>query len=175
MMFGNPRPMHVLLVSLVLLLLSPSSDARGELIHGTATFTMGPTWECAEALDLSTAALVDCHTPDADFTYLGDVRMTNTYFGTYPGRSWAQIVETPFEEVDVAPDDGYGGAHRVQMDRTYIIKTIEPLYAKLVVRAIRHDTAVDVEFVIQTDGTRVLGPSLTVEPTTWGRVKALYR
>jgi len=56
-----------------------------------------------------------------------------------------------------------------------IIKTRDPLYAKLVVRSIDEGSVVDVEYVVQTDGTRVLGPSLAVESTTRGNVKALYR
>jgi hypothetical protein len=149
--------------------------ASSELIHGTARLYLDADLGCDQAIDFSTQTLVGCHTAEADFTYYSSLQHPEQLeFGVYYPGGWMVTVDTPFEDVSIASLIG-SIDQRVMLNRTYIIRTKDPLYAKLVVRSINEGLTVDVEYVVQTDGTRVLGPALPVEQTTWGKIKALYR
>lgn len=163
-----------LFVLSILLPFSPNT-ASGELIHGTAKLFLGWDCDCDQSIDFSAQSLVFCHTPEADFAYYCDSKNPQQIeFGGYPGELMLTVDDIPFEDIDLAPLSG-NLYQAVRLNRTYIMRTRDPLWAKVGVISINAGGTVDVQYVVQTDGTRVLGIPLAVEPTTWGRIKALYR
>jgi hypothetical protein len=59
----------------------------------------------------------------------------------------------------------------------YVIQTSDGLYVKFRCLGYIFDNIyfLKVEYYVQTDGSPSFGPVVAVEPTTWGKVKALYR
>ncbi|HEX6790772.1 MAG TPA: hypothetical protein VF247_05625 [Candidatus Krumholzibacteria bacterium] len=160
-----------------LVLALSATTASSELVHVSIRMTSGLyTWDCLEAIDLSAQANVGCHSPEADVAYISaQEKWWLPAFGVYFDRSAMLVLDTPFEDVTLAPMGGYAGGALIEVGKTYIVRTADPLYAKLVVRAYDGFDSIDVEYVVQTDGTRALAPGVATAVTTWGHVKALYR
>lgn len=168
-------------LSVACFLISPR-PVSSELIQRTESLLArweGGLWFCKDSIDFSSQSIVACSNAAADFAFHEHEDPGAGYFVYLPNGASILQVDTPFEDITLAP---LGEFHIPPGEillpgNTYVLKTSDGLYAKLVVRAV--DTpyccGLTAEYVVQTDGTRALAPGVATEPTTWGRVKALYR
>jgi hypothetical protein len=93
---------------------------------------------------------------------------------------YVTIAPGTLEDLSVAPEKlqgPYGGYGFDVGPGVYVIKTSDGLYVKFdnLSYILNNTYYVTLEYYVQTDGTPNFGPSVAVQPTTWGRVKALYR
>ena len=176
-------------VFLCLVLLSAvligTGPARCEVIHGFVE--LRPTYIASvglghdEAFDFLTQTIVLASSPSSDLSYGEDE----------DGRTELQMreshghhVDTALELLEVAPDlpDWFYGPP-VLLTGTYVVRTADNLYVKFAVREFNDGLGENdkgccnliVEYYVQMDGSPNFDPLLPVRPTTWGKVKALYR
>ena len=157
-------------------LVSMNSVARSEILHGTVTLLPWymPGCDCGwdQAFDFSGQAITGINSPGANLAF---------EFGAQDGMpmwsprnaSLLYYLAATIESLESVPETGAFDPY-IKPTGTFVMKTTEPMWAKFTVRG-STGTDVIIEYVVQTDGTRYFGPTLAVERSTWGRVKALYR
>ena len=86
----------------------------------------------------------------------------------------ASIPDTTLEGVEWAPEDStaYACEQWVSESTVYVIRTVDGVYAKFVFTDFRTNQY-QIEYVVQTDGSRRLG-GVPVDESTWGEIKAKY-
>jgi hypothetical protein len=160
---------------------SPLSS-RGDVIHGFQT--LSPTYVQDQGsifgeygLDFATQTVVPLSSGSADIYFFEYYRNGQEWVATKNGHGGD--VETPLVDLTTAPEVLSWGELEspAPLDRTFVVKSGDGLYAKFAVRTVDSEgcCSVSIEYYIQTDGTPYFGPALAVEASTWGRVKALYR
>jgi hypothetical protein len=95
------------------------------------------------------------------------------------GYSWHSLYFVPDSTLDgvtEAPADTmlYSNRLDIVLDGTYIVRTIDGLYAKFQMLTWDPYGLADFEYYVQMDGSRNLDSSVPTRRTTWGRLKALY-
>lgn len=153
----------------------PPQTVRSEVIHGFqglyATYMAYFPYGSNEAFDFVTRTVVSWSSTSADLSCAGnaqgDVMTLNSKncIGT--------VVDTPLQQLSQAPDGLVPFSVTAQLNRTYVVKTGDNVYAKFAVLSMDW-AGILIEYYVQTDGS----PSfvlLPVKATTWGGVKALYR
>jgi hypothetical protein len=96
-----------------------------------------------------------------------------TYYLVSPGIQFAPV-GVDFDSLTVAPDSGYVQTAAGLQYYNYFLQTHEGYFAK--VQMLQDDGLQwPFHYVYQDDGSRNLDTSVSVEPTTWGRIKSLYR
>ena len=157
-------------------LISASSVARSEVLHGTVTllpwYMQGCDCGWDQAFDFSEQAITSVGSSGANLAF---------EFGAQDGRpmwsarnaSLLYYLPVTIESLDTVPETGTDGRD-IRPTGTFVMKTTEPMWVKFTVRG-STGTDVIIEYYVQTDGTPYFGPALAVESSTWGRVKALYR
>jgi hypothetical protein len=85
--------------------------------------------------------------------------------------------DSTYEELTTAPDDTgqYDWVEDFFLDTVYIVLTNDGHYAKIRTLGVTIQSKVIFEYTYQDDGTRILVDKVSIEATTWGRIKALYR
>ncbi len=107
----------------------------------------------------------------------------STWLVSFNGSTGRAVPDTNLEDLTIAPDPPYCCTPDPELNLTCVLLTADGLYVKYAVRSIDEKEeggecifgAVEIEFYVQTDGTRAFGPALPVKSSTWGGVKALYR
>jgi hypothetical protein len=162
---------------LVILSVVPASG-HTETIHGTttllSTYIEAYGYGSDDGFDFATQSIMSWTTSaDSDLSFSLDVFDENpaialkNCLGTVADVSLEALAEAPEE---MAP---LGGLN-VQLNQTTVVKTADNIYVKFAARSLP-GYYIEIEYYVQNDGSRSFGPLLAVEPTTWGRVKALYR
>jgi len=161
------------------ILLTPCSAIRAEVIHGF--HALESTYDAYygnwsnDSFDFLTQAIVPFTSESAD-VYYGEEAHGGTYY--MMGKNCTGgAVEGKLEDLTVAPE--LVGAFTLDafwIDRTFVVRTGDNIYAKFAVRSIDSSgDIITIEYYVQTDGSPNFGPLVAVQSTTWGRVKALYR
>jgi len=176
--------LKVVLTSLVATLAFSNYSVRAELHSGTVLVSP------AGVLDFSDAAEV--LPPNGDLYWvttllvrsagsgLAILDRTSTQFYHFLANSPARIAYAPgdstYEEFTTAPSDTslYGAGLPFLSSEVYVVQTQEMHYAKMR-SAIVGGGGITIEYTYQDDGSRVLVRPVAVRPSTWGRVKGLYR
>lgn len=156
--------------------------SRCEVIHGvaglnTAHIDFYPYGLINdESFDFSTRTVVPINAGDLSWNLDMRVQPVLEFRQCY-----AKQVPGTLEDLQVAPspiggpllgDMGYDAGPGV-----YVVQTSDGLYVKFRNLCFICDNTyfLKIEYYVQTDGTPNFGPTVAVEPTTWGKVKALYR
>jgi hypothetical protein len=165
----------------VLLLSATGGPARPEVVHGSATVWFYAFNFSGQAIDFDTQTLVSYWADDGDLgVYVSEDQCIADY-GLLNGARAKSIPGIALEALTVAPPLPYGASVQLVLDRTHVVLTNGGVYAKFAFRTIevgcprvfRADAVI--EYYVQTDGSPNFGPTVPVESTTWGRLKALYR
>ena len=88
------------------------------------------------------------------------------------------LSDSLFSEVTIAPENDELYQHEADLyhERCYIVKTVNGCYAKIKVHYPEQGIYTNiVEYVYQSDGSRILTLPVSIEATSWGRIKALFR
>lgn len=171
----------VLIVQLVLLL--SASFARAELHRWTALIPPGPAW------DFSDSAAVVPPNGDLRWTIVRATNANRSFLGTqssarfpefwltnYPALIAYAPQDSTYDELTTAPGDTtlYKEGLELFYFAVYVVRTKEHHYAKL--KAVCCVAGgIQIEYTYQDNGTRILVDPVPVRPTTWGRIKSLYR
>jgi len=168
------RRVHAVRLIVCVVLLLTATLARADLHSGTAEIPPGTSWDFSDSAavgyysgDVGVVATVVHETQTAPATWL--------LFANYPAKLAIAPADSSFDDLTTAPEDTtlYEAVKVLLPDRVYFIRTREGNYAKLQVLSIGSGaTAV---YTYQDDGTRVLSGTVSVEATSWGRIKSLYR
>ena len=164
-------------LSLLTALFLLSNPAAAELIHGTFN-----SFSCGYGFDFSE---LSCTTDDclADFgiAQINPPISCDAVMACWCGASCsceirstiAILPGTTLAEVEWAPEDpaAYGCGDCIGSNTVYVIHTADGLYAKF--RFTTPWIPNEVEYYVQTDGTRNLG-GVPVEDSTWGEIKVIY-
>jgi hypothetical protein len=167
------RPLVLLVFSSICFL---PQAVNSDVIHGSqglyATYMAYYPYGSDEAFDFVTRALVPWSATSADLSCAGNAMGDEM---TLNSRNCiGTVVDTPLEQLAAAPEGLVPFGATAQLNRTYVVKTGDNVYAKFAVRSMDW-AGIVIEYYVQTDGSASFGPLLPVEATTWGRVKALYR
>ncbi|MCI0452903.1 MAG: hypothetical protein L0Z51_11030 [Candidatus Latescibacteria bacterium] len=165
--------------------------ARAEVIHGFARAVdyNGAGGSITVGVDFSTQLTFRI---DMSNRHLADLQASipvgpgggcSTWLVSFNGTTGRSVPGTTLEELEVAPESPYCCIPSPELNETCVLLTVDGLYVKYAVRSIDETETggecifggVDIEFFVQTNGTRDFGPVLPVESSTWGRIKALYR
>jgi len=184
-----PGRVSSLFFSFAVCILAAPSAPVAEVVHGFQS--LEPTelanwgeWS-HDAFDFETQTIVTTASLAADLIYGEDEKSFGWWLQLY--HCHGAELYTPLEQVLTAPDQlvELGGASlssKVADSRTFVIKTDDNIYAKFAVRHVYDGIgsnggccSMEIEYYVQTDGSPSFGPLLANEPSTWGRVKALYR
>ena len=156
-------------------------DARAELHSGFALIPAGPAWDFSDSVAVAP--------PNGDLlwiTLLANKGKPNAargasafpyYFLTNPPALIAYAPQdSTYESLTTAPEDTmlYTQSAEILSYGVYVIRTKENHFAKLRLEMVGGG-GMTIEYTYQDDGTRILVEPVGVEPTTWGRVKSLYR
>lgn len=168
------RPLIVFAFSFICVL---PQAVRSEVIHGFqglyATYMAYYPYGSDEAFDFVSRTVVSWRSSaEADLSCsgnaMGDLMTLNSKncIGT--------VVDTPLEQLSEAPESLVPFGATAELNRTYVVKTGDGVYAKFAVRSMDW-AGILIEYYVQTDGSPSFGPLLPVKAVTWGGVKALYR
>jgi hypothetical protein len=167
------RPLVLLVLSFVFL---PSQAVRSEVIHGSqgiyATYMAYYPYGSDEAFDFVTRTIVSWSSTSADLSCAGNAMGDEMTLNSK--NCIGTVVDTPLEQLAEAPEGLVPFGATAQLNRTYVVKTGDNIYAKFAVRSMDW-AGILIEYYVQMDGSPSFGPALAVEHSTWGRVKALYR
>jgi len=159
--------MGAVLVALMLRLSWPGL-AMAELGHGTATIGGG-------GFDFSEQQQIYEPLEEGDL-YLGlfEGPQGGYRFFTWWNGSLILTADSTLEQITTAPveDAAYGQEAVPILGQAYIVKTSDGFYAKFAVR--EYYSAAVIEYYVQLNGTNVFVDPVAIEPTTWGRIKAVY-
>lgn len=179
-----------LLIASLGFLLAGATSAAAEVIHGSRII-----WYCENqgcgcgtcgggvSFDFNTQNLVDHWSDDADLG-VGFGCDGGPYFDpsvtSLNGATGTAYPDSTLEELTMAPPPPYGSFWMWDdLNTTYVMLTGDGLYVKFASRAFHEIhciyAGVEVEYYVQTDGTPFFTPTLPVQSTTWGQIKALYR
>lgn len=163
---------------------------RADVVHGVKSVepTERANWGqwSHDAFDFDTQTVVTTSSAAADLIYGEDEKGSGWWFQLYYCQG-AVLYNTTLEQVLTAPDAlvELGGAwlsSQVADTRIFVIKTDDDIYAKFAVHHVYDGIngngvccTMEIEYYVQTDGSPSFGPTVATQPTTWGRVKALYR
>jgi hypothetical protein len=148
------------------LVLPTASDS--ELVHGFA--------ECAfVSWDFSEFAVSGWYEPDVTVIHVLDENYyPRDFVIAYGGAGVTMVGGSTLDDVLMAPEDP--AVYVGQLDayvfiHPYVVRTAEGHYAKfMILDTIRGY----IEYVYQTDGSRLLTPTVPTPVTTWGAIKALF-
>lgn len=167
-----------LLIAVSILLLS-TCGVKARLHTGFVLIWPGP------AFDFSDSVLVP--PPDGDLYWVtlsetpstagGEEAAQFAWFTTnYPALIAYAPSDSTYHELTTAPSDTtlYHFDAAVLSYGVYVVRTKEHHYAKVRVEMIGGG-GITIEYTYQDNGTPVLVNPVPVRPTTWGRVKTLYR
>ncbi len=163
---------------------------RAEVIHGVngvMDMNLGaPYCVCGYEFDFETQQPLFYPPYPPDLTDLGALSSGEQFSSSYPitfrllhGATGLAVVDSTLEALTTAPPLPYANTiPGPAIGRTYVVLTGEGRYVKFAVRTMQEGPGfgeVGIEFYVQMDGTPYFGPTVAVRPTTWGRIKALYR
>ena len=181
---GRARTTHVtslrhragLIVGFGMILISSSTQA--EIHSGFALIPPGPAWDFSDSLaavppagDLRWITLI------RSAEYIGD--QLSTQFAFFVTDAPAQIAFAPqdstYDTLTYAPPDSTFHESAAALSYgVYVVRTKEGHFAKVRIEMIGGG-GITIEYSYQDDGTRVLVRPVGVMPTSWGRMKGLYR
>jgi hypothetical protein len=153
-----------------------ASQAAAELIHGTFNFlSCGPGFDFSERSCTTDHCLADVGLAEINPPVSCTAVMTCFCFcscdalsvvAIFPGFTLADVEWAPADSV------AYGCGDCVAANTVYVIHTADGLYAKFAFTN-PPPFLYEVEYYVQTDGTRNLG-GVPVTESRWGEVKARY-
>lgn len=183
------RTNHAILI-IPFILAAVVNVTQAEVIHGFQALepTELANWGAwaQDAFDFDTRTIVTPGSPAADLVYGEDEKSMGWWFQLFNCQG-AEIYDKTLEQVLAAPDKlvelgGQSLSSKRPNPGVFVIKTDDNLYAKFSVRNVYDGIngnggccSMVIEYYVQTDGSPSFGPLLASEPSTWGRVKALYR
>jgi len=152
-------------------------SAHADLHIGTGHLLSEGGWDFSDSsYSIGTTAwdfgfVVTVATEAARSPIQGEELVANWYLGA--GVQYAPN-GVPFDSLLVAPDSFYTDVVLAWSFHSYFIRTQEGHYARVELQGLG-DYPLQFRFVYQDDGTTNLDITVGTEPTTWGRLKALYR
>lgn len=164
------------LLSLWLLLIVLTSNAYSDVISGIGVLDKG-------AWDFSDTTSVHPLDESADITFARTALTEETtlpltlYVCANPPAQIAVITYSTFEELQYAPPDTsslYGYYACAFESWTYVIKTREGNYGKFRLLHLGGPYKI-IEYVYQPDGSRKLFGDISVEKSSWGAIKSIFR
>jgi hypothetical protein len=165
-------------IILALLLLNPLR-IRADVIHGVQLLNstyIEPFGEIFDdAFDLMTQTIVSVYSDNWDISWSQDMRGGLAFLSLRD--CYGVVLKMPLEDLQVSPplpDPLVGERVFDGNSNIYVVRTSDGLYAKFRILGLSV-TTMTMEYYVQTDGSPSFGPSLPVQGSTWGRVKALYR
>ena len=176
----------LLLFLFVALLSTVPRPARSEIVHGFLKALGGIGGEGPfyviplEAFDFSTQTVVHFDSTGADLCFFEPVNKAGIWYFRPLAAGLIRVYPTSLEALLLAPEGVYSPhSRKIELNGIYVILTGDGLYAKFRVHEwgngfLAGCCSVTIEYYVQLDGSRNLDPLVPVEPTTWGRVKALY-
>jgi len=166
---------------LVVVNLAPICSVRAEIIHGIValhpTYVMGwpdpMVWH--DGFDFETQSVVVYTTDSSDLSWSEVVPDAEATLFPH-NAAGIQVVNVPLDELDAAPviPADYFAERLVSPTAVYVMRTGQGHYVKFA-QHFPDKGDLTIEYYVQMDGSPNFGPALPVQPTTWGRVKALYR
>jgi len=172
-------PIFILVFALALF----AGPLHAEVLHGTATIwfdsSCGQYWY-GSAIDVGTLTTVGYFALEADLALAEPVNYCGILHLWFSNGGHGAVVGGTLEELETAPEPHSQWVMGMPLlNEACVLKTVEVLYVKFAVRALRNPPngtkEADVEYYVQTDGTPEFGPALPVATKTWGQIKALYR
>jgi hypothetical protein len=166
---------------LAVAILIPTRPVRAEVIHGTVslhpTYVMGwpdpMYWH--DGFDFETQTVVVYTTESSDLSWGETTPDGEALF--FPHNADGIVhVPTPLTQLETAPTiaAGFSSAQNVNPTAVYVMRTGSGHYVKFA-QHFPDESDLTIEYYVQMDGSRNFGPTVAVQPTTWGKVKALYR
>lgn len=157
----------MLLLFTLLALVTAPVPVSSELVHGFA-FCSFNCW------DFSESTLVGMYEPDVTVIHvLDEDYVPRDFVMAYGGAGVVRMFGMDFDDVIEAPSDPsvYVGELEAYILAPFVVRTAEGHYAKFII----WDTVAGyIEYVYQTDGTRILSDKVPAEAGTWGRIKMLF-
>ena len=164
-----------LICSIVILVVSCAATipATAEVIQGVGIVCHG--WNFSTQMCHDECMLQANEGCDMSITYVV-IPPLGLRVGTWNFATIAMLEDVTFEELEEAPSDEtlYIYDHPARLDVTYVVHTTEGHFAKFKFIFLSTYLFSQIEYVYQSDGSRSFVPSVPVERSTWGAVKALY-
>lgn len=162
---------------LTLLIVVSAGSSRAVVLHGTLTLFPWymPGCECGwdQAIDFSANSIVSKNSGAANLAFHFTPQNGTPYWSPDHFVTFYYLPNSTIESLESVPATGTADGE-IHPTGTYVMKTSENFWVKFTVRGSDGDN-VHIEYYLQFDGTRYFGPLVAVEPSTWGKVKALYR
>ncbi len=171
------RQARTVVLFLVAELLVTQSASRADIHSGVALIPPGPSWDFSDSTlavppdgDLRWITIViasAASNPDRTFPYYFACDAPAAIAYAHPDSSYENLTTAP------ADPGAYSEGKEILTYAVYVVRTKEGHFAKL--RVSRPGGGMLIEYSYQDDGTRVLVRPVKIAPTTWGRIKCLYR
>lgn len=171
-----------------LVILPLAADAK--LHRGFALIPPGPAWDFSDSTNVMPPAgdlgwiqleLVTGPTGVKPDSFIRDqastLAMAGIWFQTYtPAMVGYAPGDSTYPELMTAPTDesAYSFGAAILSYGVYVVRTKEYNYAKVRIEQVGGG-GITIEYTYQDNGTNVLVEPVAVLPTTWSRIKSLYR